>query len=290
MSAENANRGQGRLAGKVALITGASRGIGRVMALTLAREGAKIVVAAKSEVERPNLPGSIHTVAAEVEAAGGDALAVKVDVRDPDQIKAMVAKTIERFGRLDVLINNAGALWWMDVADTPVGRFDLMHQVNVRASFLASQAALPHLEAAGGGHIIVCSPPIELAGMGGKVGYLISKYGMTMLAHGLAEEVRSKNIAINALWPVTLIESQATINFRIGGPKQWRKAEILADAALEIVTTPPKELSGEALLDEDLLRSRGWDDFTRYRCDPDHEPPRIYATAVPKVGRAPTSA
>lgn len=277
-----------RLEGKVAIITGASRGIGRVIALRLADEGAKIVVAAKSEVERPNLPGSIHTVAAEIEARGGEALPLRIDVREADEIQAMVARAVEHFGRLDILINNAGALWWMDVADTPIARFDLMHQINVRASFIASQAALPHLERAGGGHIIVCSPPVILDKMGGKTGYLISKYGMTMLAHGLAEEVRDRNIAINALWPVTLIESQATINFRIGGPAQWRKADILADAALELVTTPPAELSGEALLDEDFLRTRGFTDFTRYRCDPEHEPPRLIPGGVPKVGRAPT--
>ena len=276
-----------RLEGKVAIITGASRGIGRVMALRLADEGAKIVVVAKSVAERPNLPGSIHTVVAEIEARGGEALAVQADVREAEQLQRMVAEAVDHFGRLDILINNAGALWWMDVAETPIARFDLMHQVNVRACFIASQAALPHLERAGGGHIIVCSPPIVLDDMGGKVGYLISKYGMTMLAHGLADEVRAKNIAVNALWPVTLIESQATINFKLGGPKTWRKAEILADAAAEIVTTPPAELSGEAILDEDLLRSRGWDDFTRYRCDPGHEPPRLVAAGVPKVSRPP---
>jgi len=278
-----------RLLGKVAIITGASRGIGRCMALRLADEGAKIVVVAKSTEPRPNLPGSIHTVVAEIEARGGEALAVQADVRHAEQIQSMVAKAADRFGRIDILINNAGALWWMDVAETPIDRFDLMHQVNVRASFIASQAVLPHMGRAGGGHIIVCSPPIVLDGMGGKVGYLISKYGMTMLAHGLADELRGENIAINALWPVTLVESQATINFKIGGPKTWRKADILADATAEIVTTPPAELSGEAILDEELLRSRGWDDFTRYRCDPEHEPPRLVAEGVPKVSRPPSS-
>lgn len=278
----------GKLEGKVIIITGASRGIGRCIALTCAREGAKIVVAAKTVNPRPDLPGTIHTVAEEIEAAGGEALPVRVDVRSEDDVKAMVARTVARFGRIDGLINNAGALWWQDVLETPVKRFDLMLGINARAAFLCSQAALPAMIEGGGGHIIVCSPPISLAGMGGKTGYLISKFGMTMLAHGLAEEVRDRNIAINALWPVTLIESQATINFRIGGPAQWRKADILADAALELVTTPPAELSGEALLDEDFLRTRGFTDFTRYRCDPEHEPPRLIPGGVPKVGRAPT--
>ncbi len=276
-----------RLAGKVAIITGASRGIGRVLALTFAREGAKVVIAAKSEAETTKLPGTIYSVAREVEALGGEALPIKVDVRQQSDIEAMVAQTTEQFGRVDILVNNAGALWWQDVADTPMFRFDLMFEINARASFAASQAVLPAMTAAGGGHIIVCSPPIDLSVLRGKTGYLITKYGMTMLAHGLAAEVADRNIAVNALWPVTLIESQATINFHIGDAKVWRKAEIVADAALEVVTSRPAELTGRALLDEDFLRERGVADFTKYRCDPEHEPPRLMASDVPKVGRAP---
>ncbi|MBL9105950.1 MAG: SDR family oxidoreductase [Myxococcales bacterium] len=275
-----------RLAGKVAIVTGASRGIGRVLALTFAREGADVVVAAKSEAETARLPGTIYSVAREVEAFGVRALPIKVDVRQQPDIEAMVAETVQQFGRIDILINNAGALWWQDVADTPMFRFDLMHEINVRASFAASQAVLPAMTAAGGGHIMVCSPPIDLSVLPHKTGYLISKYGMTMLALGLAEEVRERNIAVNALWPVTLIESQATINFNIGGPKLWRKAEIVADAALEVVTSPPMSVTGRALLDEDFLRERGVTDFNKYRCDPEHEPPRLTAADVPKVGRA----
>lgn len=277
---------QQRLAGKVAIITGASRGIGRVMALTFARHGARVVIAAKSEAEKPRLPGTIYTVAREIEALGGQALALRVDVRVIEDLQAMVDQTLSHFGRLDILVNNAGALWWQDVADTPMGRFDLMHEVNVRAAFAASQAAIAPLRAAGGGHIIVCSPPVELAALPGKVGYLISKYGMTMLAQGLAEELRADNIAVNALWPVTLVQTQATVNFAIGEPKLWRRPEIVADAALELVTTPPAELTGRALLDEDFLRERGVTDFTQYRCDPEHEPPRITTGHAAKVGLA----
>lgn len=276
-----------RLAGKVAIITGASRGIGRVMALTFAREGARVVVAAKSEAEKPRLPGTIYTVAREVEALGGEALPLRVDVRDAEDLEAMVAQTQRQFGRVDVLVHNAGALWWQDVADTPLARFDLMHEVNVRAAFVAAQAVIAPMRAAGGGHIVVCSPPIDLGALPHRVGYLISKYGMTMLAHGLAEELRADNIAVNALWPVTLIQSQATVNFAIGEPRLWRTPEIVADAALELVTTPPAELSGQAVLDEDLLRARGWTDFRKYRCDPEHEPPRITAASTPKVGLVP---
>ena len=279
---------QQRLAGKVAIVTGASRGIGRVLALTFARHGARVVIAAKSEAETARLPGTIYSVAREVEALGGQALPLRVDVRVTEDLHSMVAQTMDRFGRIDILVNNAGALWWQDVADTPMSRFDLMFEVNVRAAFIASQAVIAPMRAGGnGGHIIVCSPPIDLTILPHKVGYLISKYGMTMLAHGLAEELREDGIAVNALWPVTLVESQATMNFGIGGPKTWRKAEILADAALEVVTTPPAELTGKALLDEDFLRERGWTDFTQYRCDPEHEPPRMTAADVPKVGRAP---
>jgi citronellol/citronellal dehydrogenase len=275
-----------RLAGKVAIVTGASRGIGRIMALTFARHGASVVIAAKSEAERPRMPGTIYSVAREVEALGGQALPLRVDVRVVEDLQMMVARTVEQFGRLDILVNNAGALWWQDVADTPMSRFDLMHEVNVRAAFAASQAAIAPLRAAGGGHIVVCSPPIELNALPHRVGYLISKYGMTMLAQGLAEELRADNIAVNALWPVTLVESQATVNFAIGERKLWRRPEIVADAALEIVTTPPAELTGRALLDEDLLRERGVTDFTQYRCDPEHEPPRITAADVNNVGLA----
>ena len=245
-----------RLAGKVAIVTGASRGIGRVLALTFARHGARVVIAAKSEAEKARLPGTIYSVAREVEALGGEALPIRVDVRQPEDLQAMAAQTMTQFGRIDILVNNAGALWWQDVADTPMSRLDLMFEVNVRAAFAASQAVIGPMRAGkAGGHIIVCSPPIDLLVLPHKTGYLISKYGMTMLAHGLAEELREDGIAVDALWPVTLIESQATMNFGIGGPKMWRKAEIVADAALELVTTPPAELTGQALLDEDFKTS-----------------------------------
>lgn len=277
----------GRLESRVAIITGASRGVGRAMALAFAHEGARVVVAAKSVEEKPNLPGTIHSVAREIEAIGGEALAVRCDVRDDEQIRAMVEATVARFGRVDVLINNAGALWWKDVIATPLSRFDLMIDVNVRASFACAQAVLPHMIDAGFGHIINCSPPINLSFLRGKTGYLITKYGMTMLAMGLAEEHREHNIAANALWPVTLVESFATKNFQLGTPKDWRKADILADAALEIVTTPPADLTGRALLDEDFLRERGVTDFTKYRVDPEHEPARLVSHETTDVGRVP---
>jgi len=135
--------------------------------------------------------------------------------------------------------------------------------------------------------VVVCSPPIDLTALPGRIAYLMSKFGMTMLAHGLAEELRGQGVAVNALWPVTLIESQATINYKLGGPRVWRKADILADALLELVTTEPSDITGRALLDEDFLRERGFTDFARYRCDPAHEPPRLAAGDLPEAGRVP---
>jgi len=274
----------GRLEGRVVLITGASRGIGRVMALTLAGEGAAVGVAAKSVRSRKHLPGSVHTVAGEIVAAGGRALAVPCDVRDADGIEAAVAAVVERFGRLDAFVHNAGALWWRPVADTPMKRYDLVQEVNVRAAFAGAHASIPHLRNAGGGHLVFCSPPLDVDALPGRTAYLISKFGMTLLALGLAGELRGDGIAANALWPATAIESQATINYEIGSPRDWRKPQIVADALLEILTTPGTALTGRALIDEDFLRERGWTDFRRYRCDPDHEPPRIGVGDLPERG------
>jgi citronellol/citronellal dehydrogenase len=264
-----------RLDGQVAVVTGASRGIGRSMALTLAREGARVVVAAKSERSREKLPGSIHSVAAEIRDAGGEALPVRLDLRSDADVENLVRTVTDAYGRIDVLVNNAGALWWTPVLDTPMKRFDLVMAVNLRGPFALTHAALEPMLAGGGGHVVMISPPVEPAALPGKTAYLISKFGMTMLALGLAGELRGRGVAVNALWPATAVESQATINYRLGSPASWRKPTIMADAVLEIVTTAPAELTGRALIDEDFLRERGWTDFTRYRCDPDHEPPRL---------------
>jgi citronellol/citronellal dehydrogenase len=263
------------LQGRVAIITGASRGIGRAVALGLARHGCHIVVAAKSVESSERLPGSIHTVAKEVEALGVSALPIQVDVRDADQIEAMTAQTMTRFGRIDILINNAGALWWKPVLETPAKRFDLVLGVNARAAFLASRAVLPRMLERKWGHIINMSPPIDLKIMPGKVAYFISKFGMTLLTHGLAEEVRPHHIAVNSLWPVTIIESQASINWGIGSREMWRKPDILVDCVLRLVQKDPAEITGRALLDEDFLRQEGVTDFDNYSCVPGTNPPRI---------------
>jgi citronellol/citronellal dehydrogenase len=200
---------------------------------------------------------------------------VKCDVRDTDQIDAMAQQTLDTFGRADIVINNAGALWWYPVLDTPPKKFDLVMGVNARAAFFTARAFLPAMIKNRWGHIVNMSPPIDTRTVGYHVAYMISKYGMTLVAHGLAEEVREHNVAVNALWPVTIIESQATINFGLMPREYWRKADILADATLAIVSKDPSSRSGEALLDEDVLRADGVTDFSKYACVPGHEPLKI---------------
>ncbi|MFI5166147.1 MAG: SDR family oxidoreductase [Thermoanaerobaculales bacterium] len=264
-----------RFEGKVAFITGSSRGVGKCVALALAREGANIVVAAKSVEENERLPGTIFTTAAEVETLGRRALAVQVDVRDEGTIEAGVKAALERFGRIDFLVNNAGALFWQSLVDTPMARFDRVMAVNVRGAFACCHAVLPAMLAQGWGHILMMSPPVAPPAAAGKIAYAVSKFGMTLIAHGLAGELVGRNVACNALWPATLIESYATINFGLGGPAMWRKPDILADAAVRIFAKEPAGFTGHALIDEDFIRSEGVSDFTGYRCDPDHEPPRV---------------
>ncbi len=262
-------------AARVAIVTGSSRGIGRALALGLARAGYAVVIAAKSTTSTEQLPGSIYTVSQEIETAGGRALAVPVDVRDADQIEALASKTLQELGRIDVLINNAGALWWQPLVDTPARRFDLVMDVNARAAFLCCRAVLPAMMKQKWGHIINMSPPLDLEMVPGRIAYAISKLGMTLLTFGLAEEVRPHNIAVNALWPVTIIESQASINWGLGTPQQWRKPDILVDCVLRLVAKEPASLTGQALLDEDFLRAEGVTDFSRYACVPGTSPPRL---------------
>jgi citronellol/citronellal dehydrogenase len=264
------------LAGRVAIITGASRGIGRALALGLAREGCHIVVAAKSTESSDRLPGSIYTVTKEVESLGVRALPIQVDVRDGEQIAALAARTQAEFGRIDILINNAGALWWRPLTETPAKRFDLVVGVNARASFLAAQAVLPAMMEKRWGHIINMSPPIDLKVVPGRIAYFISKFGMTLLTYGLAEEVRSANIGVNSLWPVTIIESQASINWGLGNREQWRTPEILVDCVLRLTRKSPIEVTGKALLDEEFLRSEGVTDFSSYACVPGSNPQPIH--------------
>ncbi len=270
-----------QLAGKTIIVTGASRGIGREIALKCAADGANIVIAAKSAEPHPKLPGTIFTVAEEVEQAGGKALAFQVDVREESIVESMCAKAAETFGGIDALINNAGAIALTDVESTTMKRADLMHQVNARAAYLCAKAALPYLKKSSHAHIINMSPPITLEPhwLANHVAYTISKYGMSLAAIGMAEEFKNIPISVNALWPKTAIAT-AAINMLLGetGMKQSRTPAIVADAAHALLCTPPGKVTGQLLLDEDILRDEcGITDFKHYRVDPDVEPlPDLY--------------
>src|SRR5450432_322343 len=262
-------------AGKVAFVTGASRGVGKCIALALARQGCDVAVAAKTVAPDPRLPGTIGDTAREIEALGRRALAVAVDVRDDAAVERSVKEALDRLGRVDFLVNNAGALFWRTLADTPLKKFDLVMDVNVRGAFACTHHVLPAMRAQKFGHVLMMSPPVEPDATGGKIAYAISKFGMTLIARGLADEVRDDNVAANALWCATLIESSATIRFGLGDPSLWRKPEIVADAMMKLFAKEPRSFTGHALLDEDFLRDEGVTDFTGYRCDPAHEPPHI---------------
>ncbi|HLK47483.1 MAG TPA: SDR family oxidoreductase [Bryobacteraceae bacterium] len=256
------------LSGRVAIVTGASRGIGKALALRLARQGAAVTIAAKSEHSTGRLPGSIHETADEVRAQGGRALAVAVDVRDEAAICNMVERTIAEFGRLDILVNNAGAIWAQPILQTPPKRFDLMMGVNVRAAYVASYYVLPQMIKQRWGHILNMCPRLSNTPSPGKVAYMISKLGMARLAIGIAAEHAADNIAANALWPRTIIESQASINWGMAGRSQWRTPEILCDASLAIFAQEPQACTGRQWIDEEALAElAGITDFDRYWCE-----------------------
>ena len=272
------------LEGKVALITGASRGIGKVIAVRLARAGVHVIAAAKTSEPRTDLPGTIHETATECSALGPAAVPVQMNVREDEQVAAGVAAAVERFGRLDIAIHNAGALWWKPILETPTRKLDLVMDVNTRGAFALAHHTLPHIIAAGGGHFLTMSPPVDLDALPGKVGYLISKFGMTMTALGVAAEHAADGVAGNALWPETLIESAATQNFGLGGPAQWYKAELVADATHALLARDPRECTGRARLVMEVLREAGVTDLKPYRCDPESEPPILTARALPRAG------
>lgn len=270
------------LKNRTVLITGATRGIGRSIALRCARDGAHVVIAGKTAEPHPKLPGTIHTVAEEVKEAGGVPLPVQVDVRFEDSVQEMVDKAVERFGGIDCLVNNAGAISLTGTADTPMKRYDLMMQVNVRATFMCTKLCLPHLEKSEVKKVLNLSPPVEIDAkwLKNHVAYTISKFGMTMCTIGMAEELRDQGIAITSLWPRTIIAT-AAVDMLLGdeGLKASRTPEIMADAAYEILTTEGLELSGKAVLDEDLLRMRGVTDFDKYLSTPGVEPmPDLYVS------------
>jgi len=270
--------------GKVAFITGASRGIGKACALRLAKEGWDIAVAAKTVHENPKLPGTIYTAAEEIGQFGTRVLPVECNVMSVESVEAAVDTTLSEFGCVDAVINNAGALWWRNMDETPMKRFDLVMGVNVRGAFAVTAAFLPQLKHQNTGHVIMMSPPIDLAMLPGHIAYGISKFGMTMIVHGLAEELADTKISSTALWPKTIIESAATQNYHMGDPSVWRKADILADATYEILCRP-RETNGKALIDEDFLREVGYTDFDQYLCIPDGKPIEL-TTEVMRASRS----
>jgi len=259
------------LKGKTLFITGASRGIGLAIALRAAREGANIAIAAKTEAPHPKLPGTIHTAAAEIERAGGRALPLVVDVREEESVKAGIARTVERFGGLDIVVNNASAVQVTPVTETEMKRYDLMHQVNARGTFMVSKYAIPHLEKAANPHILMNSPPLDMKEkwFAPHTAYSMAKFGMSMVALGLAGELRPKGIAVNTLWPRTTIATSAIRNL-LGGDqtmKMSRSPQIMADAACRIFLKPAKDFTGQFLIDDSFLASEGVTDFESYRID-----------------------
>lgn len=256
------------LDGRVAVVTGASRGIGKALAVRLAREGADVTVAAKSENSTERLPGSIHETADAIRALGRRALAIATDVRDEEAIRNTIERTIAEFGRLDILVNNAGVIWAQPILQTPPKRFDLMMDVNVRAAYVACYYALPQMVKQQWGHVLNMCPRLSGDPSPGKVAYMISKLGMTRVAIGLAAEHRQDNIAGNSLWPRTIIESQASINWKMADRSQWRTPEIVCDASLAILAGEPRNSTGRQWIDEEALSElAGITNFDHYWCE-----------------------
>jgi citronellol/citronellal dehydrogenase len=259
------------LKGKTLFITGGSRGIGREIALRAARDGANVAIAAKTAEPHPKLAGTIHSVAEEIERAGGHALAIQLDVRDDAAVVEAINRTARQFGGLDVLVNNASAINLTPTLATPAKRFDLMFGVNVRGTFLCSQAAIPHLKKSSNAHILTLSPPLGMDAkwFAGHVAYTMSKYGMSMCTLGMAEEFRGDGIAVNSLWPRTTIATAAVeVHFPEAILKASRHAAIMADAAHVILTSDARGNTGNFYIDEDVLKKAGTKDFARYAVTP----------------------
>ncbi len=260
------------LKGKTLFITGGSRGIGLAIALRAARDGANIAIAAKTSEPHPKLSGTIHTAAAEIEAAGGRALPIQCDIRNEAEVAGAVEATVKAFGGIDICVNNASAISLSNTDATEMKRYDLMMGVNTRGTFLVSKLCLPALRNSTNPHILMLSPPLTLEPrwFGPHLAYTMAKYGMSLCVLGLAEELKADGIAVNALWPRTTIATAAIANV-VGGPSMMRasrKPEIVADAAYAIVTTPSGDLTGQFLIDDTFLASRGITDFDPYRVDP----------------------
>jgi citronellol/citronellal dehydrogenase len=257
------------LAGRTMLMSGGSRGIGLAIALRAARDGANVALLAKTAEPDPRLPGTIHTAAEEIESAGGKALPIVGDVRNDDDIRSAVTATVERFGGIDIVVNNASAIAIQGIVDLPAKRYDLMLDINARGTFLLSQTAVEHLTRSDNAHVLTLSPPLSLdrRWLAHHAPYTLSKFGMTMLTLGLAEELRERGVAANCLWPRTIIATAAVQNL-LGGEAAMarsRRPEIVADAAHAILTRPAAQATGECFIDDEVLREAGVEDFGAYR-------------------------
>ncbi|MFQ6112981.1 MAG: SDR family oxidoreductase [bacterium] len=258
---------------KVAIITGASRGVGKAVALKFAEHGIKVAVGAKTVESTDKTPGTIFDTVQEIEARGSEALAVQTDIRFEDQIQNLVEKTVERFGRIDIVVNNAGAIFWLPVEEMPIKRFDLMTQINYRAPYVLCHEAIPHMKNQPSANIINMSPPLQIGVLAAEAWpartcYLMSKFGMTHLTLGLAEELRQYKVAVNSLWPENIIDTQATrvyaSMFKADQSVTWFSPEMLADACVELLKTTADELTGKTLIAEEFLQSRGISDLKKY--------------------------
>ena len=256
------------LKGKTLFISGGSRGIGLAIALRAARDGANVTIAAKTDTPHPKLPGTIHTAAAEIEAAGGKALAVLCDIREEAQVAAAVEKTVAAFGGIDICINNASAIQLTGTLETDMKRYDLMHQINTRGTFLVSKTCIPHLKKAANPHILNLAPPLDMKAKWFKnhVAYTMAKFGMSMCTLGMSAEFAKDGIAVNSLWPLTTIDTAAVRNL-LGGAQladMSRSPDVMADAAHAILTRPSRETTGNFFIDELVLREAGVTDFSIY--------------------------
>ena len=260
------------LKGKTIFITGASRGIGLAIALRAARDGANIAIAAKTAEPHPKLPGTIYTAAEEIEKAGGKALPLACDIRDEQSVEKSVAETVARFGGIDILVNNASAISLTGTLATPMKRYDLMHQINARGTFLVSQKCIPHLEKAANPHVLNLSPPLDfdVKWFANHSAYTLAKYGMSVYAWAMASEFKDQGIAFNCLWPRTGIATAAIQNILGGeeGMKRCRKPEIMADAAHAILSRPARACTGNFFIDDEVLAAEGVTDLASYAVSP----------------------
>ena len=272
MSIEDQKNNCHSLKGKTVFITGSSRGIGKAIAMRVAREGANVVIAAKTVEPHPVLPGTIYDTVSEIEGMGGHAFACQLDIRDELQISEVMAKAAEHFGGIDALVNNASAISLTGTLETPMKRFDLMFSVNVRGTYAASQAAIPYLLKSDNPHILNISPPLNMKPKWFKdhVAYTMAKYGMSMCVLGMAQEFSAQGLAVNALWPKTSIATDA-LKMTVGSiqPEQSRTPEIMADAVCAVLIRNSRELNGQFLIDEEVLREEGIEDLSKYAVNPD---------------------